>query len=73
MFSGLAYDLKTVSKEMIMKRISRTGDGSHPWAHESYDTNEGHCHPENPVWGWDDTDMPEEERQLAEIVHKKTE
>ncbi|KAH1024456.1 hypothetical protein HUJ05_003937 [Dendroctonus ponderosae] len=26
---GWAYDLKTVSKEMIEKRVTRTGDGSH--------------------------------------------
>lgn len=26
---GLAYDLKTVSHEMIEKRVTRTGDGSH--------------------------------------------
>lgn len=26
---GLAYDLKTVSTEMIQKRVERTGDGSH--------------------------------------------
>ena len=27
---GQAYDLKTVSDEMIRKRVLRTGDGSHP-------------------------------------------
>lgn len=27
---GWAYDLKTVSPEMIKKRAERTGDGSHP-------------------------------------------
>lgn len=27
---GWAYDLKTVSQEIILKRINRTGDGSHP-------------------------------------------
>lgn len=26
---GWAYDLKTVSEDMIMKRVERTGDGSH--------------------------------------------
>lgn len=35
---GWAYDLKTVSHDVIAKRIERTGDGSHP------------SHP----WGWDD-------------------
>jgi stearoyl-CoA desaturase (delta-9 desaturase) len=26
---GQAYDLKTVSEEVIMKRVERTGDGTH--------------------------------------------
>ncbi|XP_026483469.2 acyl-CoA Delta-9 desaturase-like [Vanessa tameamea] len=67
---GLAYDLKTVSLEMIRKRIARTGDGSHPSDKKVKDSDDGHNHPENPVWGWDDKDMPEEERKLAEIAHK---
>ncbi|KAJ0175634.1 hypothetical protein K1T71_008793 [Dendrolimus kikuchii] len=70
---GLAYDLKTVSKEMIQQRASRTGDGSHPWVQQTEDCSDEHHHPENPVWGWDDTDMPEEDKQLAKIVHRKTE
>lgn len=36
---GLAYDMKTVSEEMIQKRVVRTGDGSHVEHHS---------------WGWDD-------------------
>lgn len=70
---GLAYDLKTVSAEMIRKRVNRTGDGSHPWSKRELECEEDHHHPENPVWGWDDNDMTEEERQLAEIAHHKTE
>lgn len=73
MFPGLAYDLKTVSADMIRKRIARTGDGSHPWAQKTVDSEDDHQHPENPVWGWDDRDMPEEDKKLAEIVHRKTE
>lgn len=65
--------MKTVSAEMIRKRVGRTGDGSHPWAQKSKQHLEDHTHPENPVWGWDDQDMPEEDKQLAEIVHRKTE
>lgn len=42
---GWAYDLKTVSQDLIERRVKRTGDGSHP------------------VWGWDDKDMPIEDRQ----------
>ncbi|XP_026732291.1 acyl-CoA Delta(11) desaturase-like isoform X2 [Trichoplusia ni] len=47
---GLAYDLKTVSPELIEKRVKKTGDGSHP------------------VWGWNDKDMPEEDRKSAIIL-----
>jgi hypothetical protein len=28
-YIGQAYDLKTVSKEMILARVNRTGDGTH--------------------------------------------
>lgn len=31
---GLAYDLKTITKEMIAKRAMRTGDGSHHHHHD---------------------------------------
>lgn len=60
---------------MIRKRAARTGDGSHPTSQEAkqVDDDDDHHHPENPVWGWDDQDMPEEDRQLAEIAHKKRE
>ncbi|XP_061382401.1 acyl-CoA Delta-9 desaturase-like [Danaus plexippus] len=68
---GLAYDLKTVSIEMIRKRVSRTGDGSHPLSSKKESLNQhDHHHPENPVWGWGDEDMTEEEKKLAEIAHK---
>nr|UEN71132.1 acyl-CoA delta(11) desaturase 2 [Glyphodes pyloalis] len=74
---GFAYDLKTVSAEMIRKRAARTGDGSHPTSQEAVNAkqvdDDDHHHPENPVWGWDDRDMPEEDRQLAEIAHQKVE
>lgn len=48
---GWAYDLKTVSTDVIQKRVKRTGDGSHS------------------VWGWDDKDVPAEEKQEALIVN----
>lgn len=56
MFIGWATDLKTVSPEMIAKRASRTGDGSHQ--------NNGHVKvnkdhngsdlkmDEKVLWGW---------------------
>lgn len=27
---GWAYDLKTATPEMIMRKVKRTGDGTHP-------------------------------------------
>ncbi|KAL4715467.1 hypothetical protein ACJJTC_009093 [Scirpophaga incertulas] len=67
---GLAYDLKTVSLDMIKKRVARTGDGSHPLSKDLSAPLEDHHHPDNPVWGWDDADMPEEDKKLAEIYKK---
>lgn len=35
---GWAYDLKTVSPELIEKRVKKTGDGTHPvWGMEDKD------------------------------------
>lgn len=67
--------MKTVSQEMIRNRVARTGDGSHPSSPQQAKQidDDDHHHPENPVWGWDDKDLPEEDKQLAEIVHKKVE
>ncbi|KAM3964087.1 acyl-CoA Delta-9 desaturase [Aphomia sociella] len=70
---GWAYDLKTVSTEMIIKRAARTGDGTHSSNQAKNSSHHNHEHPENPVWGWDDQDMKEEDRQFAEIAHRKTE
>ncbi|XP_041988696.1 acyl-CoA Delta-9 desaturase-like [Aricia agestis] len=72
---GLAYDLKTVSEEMIKRRVSRTGDGTHPSLSCSKQIidEDGHCHPENPVWGWGDEDMTEDDKKLAEVSHVKLE
>lgn len=40
---GLAYDLKSVSEEIVEKRVTRTGDGSHNlwgWGDPEQDPNE---------------------------------
>jgi hypothetical protein len=73
-FTGLAYDLKTVSQEMIRKRILRTGDGSHPLAEKLKALqSDDHSSLLNNVWGWDDRDMTEEERQCVEYSYVKKE
>ena len=52
---GWAYDLKTVSNETIMKRVQRTGDGTH----------------ENNTWGWGDQDLDKDDVKHASIINKK--
>jgi stearoyl-CoA desaturase (Delta-9 desaturase) len=52
---GWAYDLKTVSHDIIQKRIERTGDLSH----------------ESHTWGWGDKDQDQEEKDLAQIINKE--
>lgn len=38
---GWAYDLKSVSEDIIQKRVKRTGDGTHPvWGLEDQDFND---------------------------------
>lgn len=36
---GLAYDLKTVPEHIVKNRVKRTGDGSHPYSLEDYETS----------------------------------
>ena len=57
---GWAYDLKTVSKEVIRKRVERTGDLSHE--------NQA-----NLTWGWGDKDEDKDELKFANIINKKDE
>lgn len=54
---GWAYDLKTVSAEMIQKRAKRTGDGTYNNANE--------------IWGWDDSNICSEDRKLTIILNRK--
>jgi stearoyl-CoA desaturase (Delta-9 desaturase) len=54
---GWAYEMKTVSNDMILKRANRTGDGSHP-------NGDG-------IWGWDDSNISIEDRKLTTVINKK--
>lgn len=76
---GWAYDLKTVSKDIIEKRVARTGVvGSErgeqvdennnvvektPIEHKPHDE-------ETLLWGWDDADMRSEDKSDALILRK---
>jgi stearoyl-CoA desaturase (Delta-9 desaturase) len=81
---GWAYDMKTVSDEMILKRIQRTGDGTHS-SQQTKDSNgsvkfttaafrkmlNDEHHEGEMVWGWDDKDMKNEDKVDAKIIGAK--
>lgn len=69
---GWAYDLRTVSDEMVKKRALRTGDGTHPSMRETdvrKSTNES-PDPVEHIWGWNDLDMSADDKRLADIRNK---
>jgi hypothetical protein len=69
---GWAYDLKTVSAELINKRVKRTGDGSRVVdAPAEGDDNGHHHHHDDNIWGWGDKDMKTDDMELVEIHHQK--
>lgn len=55
---GWAYDLKTVSPDIIRKRVDRTGLNDHA------DT-------QLLSWGWDDKDLPQSDREAATVINKQ--
>ncbi|KAG5875362.1 hypothetical protein JTB14_020660 [Gonioctena quinquepunctata] len=72
-YFGWAYDLKTVSEEMVMKRVKRTGDGS--WKNKknaNIDTeeHEDHHHHSEGLWGWGDTDMKQEDIRDVKVFNQ---
>lgn len=77
---GWAYDLKTVSQDMIRKRALRTGDGSHRFAKEKTDMNGNAVDSESDVliekqqkvlWGWNDLEMTDLDKTAADIHYGK--
>lgn len=73
-YIGQAYDLKTVSEEMVRKRAVRTGDGSRmddKHSVDDVDGKENHHFHDDCVWGWGDKDMKDEERNSANITYVK--
>jgi stearoyl-CoA desaturase (delta-9 desaturase) len=63
---GWAYDLKTVSLDMIRRRAKRTGDGSRDSGGPVEELHEI----DNSLWGWGDKDMPEEDIKEVQIYNK---
>jgi stearoyl-CoA desaturase (delta-9 desaturase) len=71
---GQAYDLKTVSQEMIKKRVLRTGDGTHPYSIMNQNNNEINDDvntdiDEKSVWGWDDQHISNKNKNATIISH----
>ncbi|CAL8142140.1 unnamed protein product [Orchesella dallaii] len=72
---GWAYDLKTVSHQLLVDRINRTGDGSHPLfnhahVHDKTPINNDHKHSETslPAWGWGDKALSKDDVVITETL-----
>lgn len=63
---GWAYSLKTMSKQTIMARVARTGDGTHKVFAKS-NSPDSHSH-EDQLWGWGDEDMKEEDYKSVSVL-----
>lgn len=79
---GWAYNLKTVSDEIIRNRVLKTGDGSHkrtgnntrhdpdPDVNRNYINNLEDHNNDDMIWGWDDEDMRVQDKIDAVIWSK---
>jgi stearoyl-CoA desaturase (delta-9 desaturase) len=65
--------MKTISPEIVRKRVLRTGDGSHHYSvehtHQQLSKDQETEHEEH-VWGWQDDQMTEEEKSDVTIVNQ---
>ncbi|CAO1420630.1 unnamed protein product [Diamesa serratosioi] len=68
---GWATDLKTVSDEMVKKRVLRTGDGTHRYSNEENNDENNDERDVEHFWGYGDGDMIEEDLNDITILHKK--
>lgn len=68
---GWAYDMKTVSHKLLVDRINRTGDGSHP-LHNKISSNNNNQDTEDissrSYWGWGDENLRKEDIEITETV-----
>lgn len=75
-FIGWAYDLKSVSDEVVAKRMARIGDGNTKYSKVNLenltrtDDVQESIEGENLVWGWDDADMDQDIKSSATIINK---
>lgn len=83
MVVGWAYDLKTVSEDLIRRRAERTGDGitykytkcvkptENVDQQQKHQQSHHHHHSDdNFVWGWDDDAMDKYDKDNAIIINK---
>lgn len=80
---GQAYDLRTVSDELIRKRALRTGDVSllnthkhKVWADDMHRNGKLKGHRDQTeevehIWGWNDHDMSPDDKGAANILNKR--
>lgn len=66
---GQAYDLKTVSLDMVRKRVKRTGDGEKGQIQSSNDHHSQDSNFSTLVWGWNDNDMEKHQIQNTNIYY----
>ncbi|EFA12799.1 acyl-CoA Delta(11) desaturase-like isoform X1 [Tribolium castaneum] len=65
---GQAYDLKTVSVDMINKRRKRTGDGTGLVDEELLENEDKHHHHhDDSIWGWGDKDMKQDDMDMVQV------
>lgn len=80
---GWAYDMKTVSEDIIKKRVMRTGDPSKLTKRddtirrlliEGHDDHNNNNYKDNQmIWGWDDAELNEVDKSYVTILHKEKE
>lgn len=83
---GQAYDMKTVSEEIVNKRILRTGDGPRNEKDltereqeirrlliEGHDADQGNNNYKDKqmIWGWDDEELTAVDKSYVKILNKE--
>lgn len=70
-YLGWAYDLRSVSIDMIQKRARRTGDGSIFETKAQSNNDENNVADDSGmIWGWNDDQMPAEYK--TDALHTKS-
>lgn len=67
---GWAYDMKTVSKEMIDRRAARTGDGSRSSHESAVKHTEQDATETIAIYGWNDVDLDDNDKKCATILNR---